>query len=149
VPISLQWYVDQQVIYETVEGDITLEETGMVTGDLTEMLSTSKQPQIHILIDVQKMGESPDNARLLSTTISPLFLQRNLGWVLIFSDDDTNADFMNAAVTRVFQLRLEVFKNRNDALRFLKNNDPDLSGLAIPDDEDDDWSDEETLPHLR
>lgn len=126
---TIRWYVDEQVLYQKIKGSLQMDETRHISEELSKYFGESDSPKIHILVDLDEMDPDPNSTRLLSTTLMPLFLQRNLGWIVIFAADLEFSRLLNTVITRTLQARLKVVDTADDALAFLQKTDASLPTL--------------------
>jgi hypothetical protein len=121
MPFHIGWYVEQQVIYARLEGDLTPEEYQACLRASAAMLQTVHEGQVHILNDVAQIRRMPNLFETIRSV--PKTPQPQMGWMLTIGESNTLRRFWSDLFARIAPIRYRRFETVDQALEFLRQED--------------------------
>lgn len=127
---SIDWLIPGRVIHVRLEGAISLEQMRAGNQELIEALD-SGQPPIHVLIDDQALVSIPASLRQHQLTMN--FLRHPaLGWVIGAGRVSAVLRLISSVTSYFFKVQTRRFDTLDEALRFLREQDPSLDWAQSP-----------------
>lgn len=123
---SMNWYIENEIIYIHFSGKTTADELRASLMAVHEMIASSPRHLVHILNDVSTVTHpvSPkESLKIIREIGSP----ERLGWAIVLGEKSLIVKIGVALGTSIFKSRNRTFDTLAEAETFLKGADPLLS----------------------
>lgn len=125
---SWQWFIEDQVVYLHLEGDLLWDDYAEIQHKALHALHEATRP-LHLIVDLRMMSGKP--ARLFRQLRRLLDIAHpTLGWIVVLTRMDA-ASFRQQLAYPDPNLRIRRVAALADALRFLDKADPELSWVQL------------------
>ena len=122
---TTHWFVKNKIIITNFVGDVTLDELKTNGMQVSQMLNQSDAPLVHLLTNETDLISLPISIKQLSES-SPFMQHPQLGWVIMYGNEDRLAKFKAAIVTSIAKTRHRRFLTLEESLEFLVAMDKSL-----------------------
>lgn len=126
MPYKIDWYIENEIIYHYIYGDMTGDELKQNLADLMQTVESSPRPLVHVIADQGDVshGLSPKEMLAVLRSIS---LPDKLGWVILLRENSVLFKMSSAIATSLFKVRTRSFPDLEEAEAFLKAVDTTIS----------------------
>ena len=122
---SIDWYVENQVIYTRMVGEITPQEFRTLLQTSALMIDEVEVGEVHIINDVSQLGKLPNFVQLIQAI--PRLPQPQMGWMLIVGITTPIKRFWGEAFARVAPIKYKRVDKLEQALAFLQKQDANIA----------------------
>ena len=130
MPHVIKWYIEQEIIYHHMSGEITADELRDTVTQLKDLIESSRRPLVHIIADQGDLTQSMNFKEALDTLREISFPER-MGWVILLRENSILFKMGSALATSLFKLRTRSFSSLDEAEEFLRSMDSTLSWEKI------------------
>jgi hypothetical protein len=126
MPYSIDWYIENEVIYIYYSGETTIDELRDTLSTTTKMIDDSSHPLVHVITDVSGLTKPlsiKDNIAVVREAGS----HSRLGWSLIVGEKSSLIKMGIAFGTSVFKIRNRTFDTMEEAESFLATMDTTIN----------------------
>ncbi len=127
---SINWLLENKVIYVVTEGDLALEDVQYVSESVINLIDQSDSPLIHIVLSEEKLDSLPKSLSAFNKVVEFLRHER-MGWFLIYGNTNRApiVKFLGTMVIEMAKVRHRRFDTMQECLEFLVEVDPELSSV--------------------
>ena len=128
---TAQWIVEGRVLYAYAWGVLTIDELLTHDARMIELADAGTAP-VHALLysDIEK----PPSLRLdVARSISQALGHPALGWVILIDQQNAIVQFISRTLARFFGVKYKNFETLDDAITFLKAEDPNIDWNQLND----------------
>lgn len=144
MPYDVGWYIEGRVIHDRLSGTVSIEDAEGTGQIIVEYLNEGTRP-VHLIVDMTTAsGFAPTvNVRRIHDIVTRQMRSESLGWTLLVSENKL-ARFLASTVSQLARISMQTFSTLDDAVAFLREYDPTLTGY-FPGDDDDNTAEVEPL----
>jgi hypothetical protein len=113
------WAVAGSIAYVQVAETITLEDSAYASVGLTKYSHSVESP-FHVLVNITHMERSEENTRRLAYTLMPIFMDPNIGGVVIYGNDRFTKRVLKATLPLSLRVNLELVDDMAQAIDCLR-----------------------------
>ena len=121
MPFSVEWFVENQVIYSEMWGNMSLEDIRQHSIACIECMSQTTR-FVHMIVDLKSMQTLPLNAIQLRRAGTVLD-QPNMGWMVLIAEDRSYMYVVKLVMQMVTKTRTRVVSSLDEAIEFLREQD--------------------------
>ena len=121
---NIDWYVENQVIYAKMVGEVTPQEFRTLLQSSALMIDEVEVGQVHIINDVSQLEQMPNFAQIVQAI--PKTPQPQMGWMLIVGETTPIKRFWGEAFARVSPIKYKRLDKLEQALAFLQKEDANI-----------------------
>jgi hypothetical protein len=123
---SLNWLIENEIIYACYSGVTTAEELRECLTKMTDLIESSPRPLVHMISDVGDIVEAvplKDSIRIVREVGSP----PRAGWSISVREKSTLVKMGAAMGASIFRMRYRAFDTLEQAIEHLKSVDGTLN----------------------
>lgn len=94
---QLSWYLDDHVLYLTLQGIVTPDSLNKICDSAVEILNKRNRP-LHLIIDAQKAASLPTESGPLRSSLTKILAHKNVGWSVMVTHNLMFQAIMNRMV---------------------------------------------------
>ena len=137
MPVSHRWFLKDRIVLFEFSGVITFEEVVSSLEESARIVNETEGQSIHFLHDWSQLERFPTNIlQIRKETNAPIRNLRKLGWLVIYGAENRLLRYISHTVLQVFKIRFRMFTHAEDAIAYLRQMDPTLPELAVPNNEE-------------
>jgi hypothetical protein len=122
VPHQTSWYIQDQILFTRLHGDITLEEIEEFSLENSAMIKDSPAPIVNTFFVLEEITDYPKNIVSLARVVNrEEFRQPKLGWVVIVGIKNAFLRFLVSSTNQLLGHRLRMFDTQEEATAFLEH----------------------------
>jgi hypothetical protein len=129
MPLYNHFDPDLRVVYAQYTGHVTLEDVTTGIQLTAEIVEAYPHIPFHNIVDMREMTSYPTNVFQVMDTVRKTYKHRITGWVLIVSERNQVIQFIISVVGQTFNFRFRFFNQLEEAVAFLREQDPNLLPL--------------------
>lgn len=126
MPYNLNWYIQDQVTFMHVSGEITPEELQSMILDVNSLVNSSPRKLVHTIVDVGDITKSSNISDLVAT-LRDVGISDKTGWTVVIRVKSPIIKMGSAIGTSIFKLRTRFLDTIEEAEALLKEQDSTLS----------------------
>ena len=126
MPYSIDWYIEEEIIYTRYFGVVTADELRQSLLDGRSLIENSPRPHVHTLTDVGDVTQPVSPTESLRV-IREVGSHERSGWNIILREQSILIKMGVAFGTSVLKSRNKAFDTLEEADAFLKEYDPTLN----------------------
>ena len=123
--VTIQWFLENRVIYMETPGKLLLEEVGETSNTIINMIDNSDAPLVHVVINEIDLESFPKSLKAFNDAVSFLRHPR-IGWLIIYPSTNQFAKFMSGMVAGIAKVRFRRLETLDESLAFLTSMDSTL-----------------------
>jgi hypothetical protein len=125
MPYTINWYIENEIIYIQYEGETTSDELRHSLLDIQQFINDSPRALVHVLTDV---GDVTDPVPIRDTLqiVREVGAHDRMGWQITLREDSVLMKMGIAFGTTIFKTRARTFDTMDEAAAFLKTMDEDI-----------------------
>ncbi len=124
MPMNSQWLEENRIVYTQLIGQLSSAEALEMSAAHENFLKTGSAP-VHIVVDLTRMEAIPTNLKQ-NLSMGSYLRDPALGWVVLIGANVV-VNFMLSVLSQAFHIRYARRESVDDALNFLRTNDPTLN----------------------
>lgn len=124
MPYNIDWYVENQVIYAKMAGEVTPQEFRTLLQSSALMIDEVEIGEVHIINDVSQLESMPNFVQIVQAI--PKSPQSQMGWMLIVGETTPIKRFWGEAFARVAPIKYKRLDRLEQALGHLRKEDPTI-----------------------
>lgn len=124
----IQWYLEKRVLYNILEGNISVESIAK-GSEIIQALAESCDAPIDIIFDASQVTVAPTHIGQLTDVTDMLFNGNLVNHVIVITDNPIQR-FIGNIVLQVFRKSSKIVPNLETAITTLKHLNPSLSDLS-------------------
>lgn len=123
MPYKLDWYIEKQVVFVQMWGNVNVEEYANYFRDCFAAYDQSDRPMVHTIVEASRMVHTPNLLEIKRAL--PKENHPRVGWVLSVVNGPNNVltRFVVNTVSSATRQRLRHFNTMEDTLAFLHSMD--------------------------
>ncbi len=125
MPYTIWWEVEGHILYASYSGDVTVDELTAAMKDLDVEMTSHGGPFVNMITDMRNVQRQPSLTEVLGV-IRQFETSEQLGWSLNVGDSNPLLRFMTTIAGQLMHQRMRSFDTPEEALAFLKENDPSI-----------------------
>ncbi|MEQ8674800.1 MAG: hypothetical protein RLP44_18240 [Aggregatilineales bacterium] len=126
MPYEISWYIENEIIYARYSGVQTVEEVRQSLIECNNFIARSPRHLVHVISDVGDITKPLRPVESLKL-IREVGTHARLGWTIILYEKSILIKMGVAFGTAVFKSRNRTYKRIEDAIKFMKKADAELS----------------------
>lgn len=126
MPVSSQWVVPNSILQISISGDFSLHELQQMGAHISALITRKGNQLVHVIFDMSEMKQMPHQIKPVYDASQIFMKHPNIGWVLVSDCSDRIARMIISMVVQMFQTRFRYCQGIEDALRILKDIEPNL-----------------------
>lgn len=128
-----KWLVDEHIIFNKMDGEVTPDDIRAVVEDNIPMMDNESEAKlIHIIYDMRETTLKGDVVAFQKASRA-MFTHGRMGWLLVINSSENRiVNMMASMVSKIFSAQFRQFTSLEDGLKFLNTMDislPDLSQI--------------------
>jgi hypothetical protein len=123
MPFSVDWYIENEIIYAHFEGESTVEELRDSLLTVRELIESSPRPLVHVITDVGDVT-NPVGLKETLDVVREVGSNSGVGWSIILREESALVKLSVALGTSLFKSRNRTFDTLEEAEAFLIEKDP-------------------------
>lgn len=122
----IKWYIQDEVIYHYMAGEITADELRESVSQLKQLIDSSPRPLVHIIADQGDLTQAMNFKEALDTLRETGFPQK-MGWAILLRENSILFKMGSALALSLFKMRTRSFSTLGEAEEFLKKMDSTIN----------------------
>ncbi|MEZ4669903.1 MAG: hypothetical protein R3E39_18515 [Anaerolineae bacterium] len=122
---NIEWYIENQVIYARMVGNVSIEEYRTLLQTSALMIDNVEVGEVHIINDVTHLNEMPNFLQLVRAI--PKSPQPQMGWMIIVGETSPLKRFWGELFSRISPIKYKRLDKMEQALEFLQREDPNIA----------------------
>lgn len=122
MPIEAKWLLPEQIIYLKTTGSTTIDDMNMMFDQINQLLDSTDQPLIHLLIDGSDAQIPKFSIQDIRSVFSDIPNTGEIGWTIVVTPSSF-LRFLGTLAMQFIKMRNRQVATIEDALRFLADND--------------------------
>lgn len=131
MPVEIGWLVKNRVIGSYYYGDVTPEDIEQAADKIAHLINSCDTPEVHSIIDTTNIRHFPRDINILRRVTHKSLSHPRRGWLIIYGRDDTMIRVATRFTVSIFKVRLRMFAEREEAVRYLKSVDSSLADVEL------------------
>ncbi len=130
MPYSLNWYIENEIIYLHYSGEVTKDELYESLMENKRMVDNSPREWVHLISDVGDVT-TPLSPKHSLDVVRKIGDSPKGGWTLVLREQSVIIKMSVAFGTSIFKTRTRTFDTLEEAEAFLKEKDTNINWDAI------------------
>lgn len=126
MPYSIDWYIEDEIIFANCWGKFTTEEFREVIVKTKEMVANSPRHLVHAITDVGDITEALPIVSAISV-VKEIGAHPRSGWAITIREKSVIVKMSSAIGRSLLNVRARTFDTMEEAVTHLKNMDESLS----------------------
>ncbi len=126
MPYSIDWYIENEIIYLYYFGENTVNDLRESLSEVVDMCKKSPHPLVHILTDVSNLSE-PVSLKESLEVIREVGTDQKMGWNVVLGEKSTLMKLGIAFGASIFKTRNRAVDTLEEAEAFLAEKDITLN----------------------
>lgn len=122
MPYSVDWYIEDEIIYLYYEGESTADELRESLLTMIDMIKKSPRQWVHVLTDVGDVTQ-PVSPKISLDVIRDVGTDQKMGWNIVLREQSVMMKIGIAFGSSIFKTRTRTFDTIEEAEAFLAEKD--------------------------
>jgi len=123
MPVRVEWYLEDRIIWLHSSGVVTAEEAQGVDPELVALFDQSSAEQVHVIVDNSEAERMPAPTAFMSLQWPK---HPKLGWSVVYGEKRKMIKFITATVAQLFKAHTRIVETFDEAVDALQLLDPTL-----------------------
>ena len=132
MPYSINWYIENEIIYIHYSGTPTYDEFRDAILTANDLIEGSSRILVHIISDLGDVTQIPSSKDALKLA-REVGAHERVGWTIFIRETSALTKMMVAMFTSLTKVRTRSFNTIDEAINFLENMDPNLNWEKVND----------------
>lgn len=121
---NIDWYVENQVIYARMAGEVTPQEFRTLLQNSVLMIDDVEVGEVHLIYDFSRLEHLQNFGQIIQAI--PKTPQAKMGWMIIVGDSTPIKRFWSEAFARVAPIKYKHLDKLEQAMAFLQRQDSNI-----------------------
>ncbi|MEZ4669902.1 MAG: hypothetical protein R3E39_18510 [Anaerolineae bacterium] len=121
---NVDWYVEDQVIYAKLVGNVTVQEFRTMMQSGTLMIDSVEIGESHFIFDFTRLEQLQNFGHMVQAM--PKTAPKQMGWLIVVGENSPLKRFWGEAFARVAPAKFKRYDTIEQALAFLQKQDPNI-----------------------
>lgn len=126
---SVRWYYEDKIVGVVSAGELSVEDVRNMAATINSLIGASESPLVHVIIDETNLISMPTNIKQIVDATSTFLSNPQLGWFIIYGNDNMILKFVGQVATSMKKLRHRRFSTLHETLEFLISVDVSLPSI--------------------